>query len=997
MSPQVLDIDPERIPRVSDPAGLARLEEFLAELKHAFPDLYQTLNAPDLRPMLDGIFTNSPFLTQCITKEPEFLGTMMEIGAGETLDQLFDQLRSGLPRILETPALMAELRVAKRRVALLTAIADLGGLWPLEKITGALSEFADIAVDHAVAHLMHQAMDRGDIAWHGEALPTANVTLARHSGYFVLAMGKLGAGELNYSSDIDLICFYDLERVDYIGRKSVQDCMVKLTRELVKVMQERTADGYVFRTDLRLRPDAGATPAAMSTEAAEIYYQSLGLNWERSAMIKARPMAGDLDAGRQFMDQLQPFIWRKNLDFAALDDIRSMKERIHEHNGHTDISVAGQDVKLGPGGIREIEFFVQSQQLTSGGRMPELRDNRTLPMLDILRDQNFIDQKTSTALQDAYRFLRQLEHRLQMVRDEQTHAMPKEPKQISAIANFMAFDDVERFSTTLMHHLGTVRGYFTGLFAGPEDIGGEHEDTRLLLISDDAPARSKQALTDIGYTDADRAATIVARWSSPRYRACRSERAQVLLAELLPSILQSLGATSDPDQALVRFDEFLENLPSGVQMFSLFQSNPKLLELLAQIIGSAPALSAMLGHSSALFDAVLDAGFFEDMPDQQSLRQSLRMALGDARDFQDILDGTRRWANERKFQIGVKTLQGSMDAAEGFTFHTDIAEVSIGALYPAVCDAFIATHGVIPDSQMATIAMGSFGGIETSFTSDLDMIFVYTVPHLEHMSDGKKPLSASQYYARLSQRFINSITAQTSEGRLYEVDMRLRPSGNAGPVALSLDAFDRYQQTQAWTWEHMALTRARVIGAPPDLQHEVEQVIASALCQPRDSDKLLVDVADMRLRLETEFPTSSPWSVKQVRGGLIDIEFVAQYLQLNQAHNIPDILHPKTLTALEQLKKASLLSENDADTLIKAGKLQNAVRGFMRQCMGSDSDPTEIASKDMQASLARAAGARTVTELHANLIKHQEQVQSVYTRLIQAPADAISHQRDSEE
>ncbi|TDI58975.1 MAG: bifunctional [glutamine synthetase] adenylyltransferase/[glutamine synthetase]-adenylyl-L-tyrosine phosphorylase [Alphaproteobacteria bacterium] len=990
-------INPERVPRISDPKGLVRLDDFMAVLSEDHPDLYSALAAPALRPILEGIFTNSPFLSQCIAKEPQFLATIVEVGVEKALDQLYCHLRSTLPKISDTPSFMAQLRIAKRKVALLTALADLGGIWPLEKVTTALSEFADIAVDHTVAHLLHQAMGRGDIAWPEGPVSDAPLDLARHCGYFVLAMGKLGAAELNYSSDIDLICFYDLDHVDFVGRRSVQDCMVRLTRDLVRIMQERTGDGYVFRTDLRLRPDAGATPAAMSTEAAEIYYESLGLNWERSAMIKARVMAGDLEAGRQFLERLKPFIWRKNLDFAALDDIRSMKERIHEHNGHSDISVAGQDVKLGPGGIREIEFFVQSQQLTYGGRMPELRDNRTLVMLDILQKQKFIDPSTSEALAEAYRFLRQLEHRLQMVRDEQTHAMPSAPDQISAIANFMAFDDVEKFSSTMLAHLRTVRRHFLGLFPGRDDDEPEHEDTRLLLVTDEAPERSKQALKDIGFADVDQAAIIVARWASPRYRACRSERAQVLLAELLPLILRSLANTSEPDQALVRFDEFLSKLPSGVQMFSLFQSNPKLLDLLAQIIGSAPALSAMLGRSSALFDAVLDAGFFEDMPDQKSLRQSLKLALGDARDFQDILDGTRRWASERKFQVGVKTLQGSMDADEGFAAHTDIAEVTLGALYPAVYEAYSALHGVIPDSQMATIAMGSFGGMETSFTSDLDMIFVYTVPDMAQMSDGKKPLSASQYYARLSQRFINSITAQTSEGRLYEVDMRLRPSGNAGPVALSLDAFDTYQQSQAWTWEHMALTRARVIGAPPELQNQVERVIKSALCKERDRDQLLVDVAEMRVRLTTEFAVSSPWSVKYVRGGLVDIEFIAQYLQLNHAFTVPEILQPHTLTALQQLKKTSLLNEADAGDLIEALQMQSAVRGFMRQSIGSDSDPTDIASVDMQTALARTAGAETIDVLQSRLIAHQNRVLSIYTRLIKTPADAISRQSKSED
>jgi len=951
---------------------------------------------PAVYPLFEAIFGNSPFLSQCITKEPAFVGHLLEVGPEAACDQLFQALRDKLPTLTDTPTFMREVRIAKRQVALLSAMADIGGVWPLESVTQTLSDFADIAVDHAVAHLLHQSMTRGDLVWPGGQPAPALPALGRESGYFVLAMGKLGGGELNYSSDIDLICFFEHERVEYTGRKSVQDCLVRLTQGLVKIMQERTGDGYVFRMDLRLRPDAGATPACMSTEAAEIYYQSMGLNWERSAMIKARTMGGDIVAGDTFMQRLQPFIWRKNLDFAALEDIRAMKVRIHEHHGHGAIGVVGQDVKLGPGGIREIEFFVQSQQLISGGRMPVLRGNQTVPMLDVFAEYDLIEPSVRDAMQQAYYCLRRLEHRLQMVRDEQTHTMPTDPQAVEQISTFMGYDSVESFGEVLRGHLTIVHGHFNGLFSAPGEEPEDNSVTRGLLRSGEAAPDGLEALADLGFKDPQHMAQLVVNWGSARYRACRSERSQALLTELLPAILNALSATSEPDQALIRFDEFLSRLPSGVQMFSLFQSNPKLLDLLAQIIGSAPPLAAMIGRSSALFDAVLDAGFFAEMPNQQELQQSLDSVLSAAADFQDVLDITRRWVNERKFQIGVKTLQGTIDAEAAFAVQTDLAEVSVQALYPAVCEAFAAIHGVIPNSDMAMIAMGSFGGVETSFTSDLDMIFVYNVEDLDILSDGRKPLSASQYYTRLSQRFINAITAQTSEGRLYEVDMRLRPSGNAGPIALSLEAFDTYQQKQAWTWEHMALSRARIIIGSQKLKEKVNVVIASALSAEREPDALVLAVAEMRRRLATEFTRDGIWQVKHVRGGLVDVEFIAQYLQLRHAKKHPDILSHHTIDVLTALEAADLLSADDSACLIQAARVYGAVRGFMRQCMGNDTDPTLMASADMREKLAHIAGSDDITALEHTIRTLQASVISIYTRLIDDPANAIEQSAETQ-
>lgn len=981
--------EPLTIPPLPGSLAPAELSDILDDMDYlALPTAWQSL--------LQSVFTHSPFLAQSANKEQAFLSRVMEVGFEEAANQFLTNFSGDCLACSDTPSLMSVLRQKKRQIAFLCGLADISGWWQQSQVTRALNDFANAAVSQAVNHLVWLRMQSGDLAWPGGTETSPSPDLARDCGYFVLAMGKMGAGELNYSSDVDLICFYDADKAPYQGRKSIQDCYVRLTRDLVKVLQERTGDGYVFRVDLRLRPDAGSTPPAISTEAAEIYYQSLGMNWERSAMIKAKVVAGDFSAGEDFLSQLEPFVWRKSLDFAALEDIRNMKNRIHEHHGHTAITVAGQDVKLGLGGIREIEFLVQSQQLISGGRNPDLRDNRTQVMLNILADHDHLDPTVANTLNSAYDYLRTLEHRLQMVRDEQTHTMPDTEEDVDRIANFMGYEDTAGFREKTLEVLHFVHDQFTGLF--PEEEARVETTPLQTALSGGANTEDTHAIVaSLGFADADKVLGIVERWRGPHYRACRSERAQALLEELLPTILEALAGTSSPDHALLRFDEFLASLPAGIQMFALFQSNPRLINLLATIVGSAPVLAEMIGRNSALFDAVLDSGFFDTLPDRQSLSDDLDRTMASARDLQDVLDFARRWVHERQFQIGVKTLQGAITAEEAYNGHTLLAELSLCSLYPAVAEAFAEQHGKLTDSGLVTIAMGSFGGLETSFTSDLDMIFVYEVTDLEQPSDGRRPLMASQYFARLSQRYINAITSQTSEGRLYEVDMRLRPSGNAGPIALTLDAFEEYQQNRAWTWEHMALTRARVIAGPQALQEKVSAAILHALCKKREPEALLREVASMRLRLAKEFSSDNPWKLKHHRGGLVDIEFICQYLQLLHAHEKADVLYPSTQQSLKRLQAAGRLDPADADTLISAHKCMSTVRAFMRQCIGADLGPDDIESTDMRQTLAQAAGAQSVDALKQNVYDLQEKVREIYTRIIQQPADALPDQKEPEQ
>jgi glutamate-ammonia-ligase adenylyltransferase len=988
MQDLALRIARDKLPRPQDGSlGAAKLADWRVLVADR-PRLVALSRRPEVEALLLGLFGNSPFLALCAQKAPDTLEDVLAHGPDEAVRRIADEMAATLPGLEAQDAFMRALREARTRLALAVAVADIAGAWPLERVTAALSDFAELAVDHAVAHALRARMASGELAWTlGPGAP-ATPALGRDAGYIVLGMGKLGGRDLNYSSDIDLIVLFDTEAIRYTGRRDPHDCFIRVTRDVVKLLQERTADGYVFRVDLQLRPDPGATPLAISVDAAEIYYQSVGLNWERAAMIKARPIAGDLDAGHGFLDRIKAFVWRKHLDYVALEDIHAMKGRIHSHHKHQGVRVAGQDVKLGPGGIREIEFFVSAHQLISGGREPSLRVRQTLAGVEALRALGTIGDEDARELTAAYRFLRTLEHRLQMINDEQTHRIPDRPDGVAAVACFMAFPDAAAFEAEVLRHLNAVRRRYDELFSDTHTVSAE-ERWNVLFAGGEVPAELLADIRGLGFDGPEAVAEMLRSWETGRYRALRTDRARALLKLLTPVILRAFGRTAEPMKALNRFNDFLARLPSGVQLLTLFQANPNLLELVAEILGTAPALSDFLARNHLLLDSVLSPGFMTRLPDRRELEADLARALGTAADFQDVMDLSRRWANERKFQIGVQLLRGLIDAADAAAAHTMLAEAVIGGLLPAVEEDFARRHGRVVGGGLALVAMGSFGGFETSFTSDLDMIFIYEAPELNAASDGERPLPASQYFARLGQRVINALTAPTGEGRLYEVDMQLRPSGRAGPLAVSVEAFEAYQRGQAWLWEHMALTRARPVAGPPALLERIAAVIRSVLASPRDPDRVLFTVADMRRRLAEQYGTDNPWSVKHVRGGLLDLEFIAQYLQLRHGADHPDIFNPRTVAALRAVGAAGLIQPALADELVRACVLMDAVRGFSRQTLGGDFDPAQHGSPALTSALARATGFDRFEALEAAVLDSEARVRRTFDGMIGEPASRL--------
>ena len=851
-----------------------------ADTRRDFADL-----VPELTGLLAATAGCSPFLKGLMAREDGWLRAALagapEAALAEVLDGMADA---------QGEALGPALRQAKRRVALLAALADLGGVWALEEVTGALTALADRAVDLALQRLVADEIRRGKLPG---AVPEDTATAA---GMVVLAMGKMGAGELNYSSDIDLICLFDDARYgDEAGEARM--AFIRVTRKMAALLSDVTDQGYVFRTDLRLRPDAAVTPVCLSISAAEAYYEAEGRTWERAAYIKARPCAGDLAAGARFLQTLTPFVWRRHLDFAAIQDAYDMRLRIRDHRGlhwgpEGPRAVEGLNLKLGPGGIREIEFFTQTRQLIAGGRDTSLRDRTTVGGLAALAAKGWVQGAVAEELTALYRSHREVEHRLQMVMDAQTQVMPATEEGVARIAAFCG-ESEEEFRKGLLARLARTEHLAEGFFAP-----GEAED---------------------GPDLSDHAKAIVAGWRS--YPCLRSERAQGIFRRLRPQLLKKLARAANEEEALVALDGFLAGLPAGVQIFSLFEANPALVDLIIDIAATAPALARHLSRNAAVLDAVIGGTFWEAWPGKGGLAAALARVLAAAGDYEKQLDAARRWMKEWHFRVGVHHLRGLIDGFEAGKCYADLAEAVVAGLWPCVTAEFARRHGPLPGRGAILLGMGSLGAGRLNAESDLDLILIYDAAGVE-MSDGAKPLATRAYYARLMQAVVTALSAQTAEGRLYEVDVRLRPSGRAGAVATSLEGWRGYQEEEAWTWEHLALTRARVMAGEPGLAGEVEALRRGLVAEKGKGAKVRGDLAEMRARLAAAKPAEGPWEAKNGPGRIMDIELCAELMALISGS-------PARAVEMQLAAGKSLMPQEDRETLLEAYRLMWRV-----QCAG---------------------------------------------------------------
>jgi [glutamine synthetase] adenylyltransferase / [glutamine synthetase]-adenylyl-L-tyrosine phosphorylase len=938
--------------------------------------LRRHLQEPQVRDLVRGIFGTSPFLTSIMQRAPARLAACLQAEPFARFESVRRDMSSGVAAARTVADAMRALRTFKAEVALLTALADLGGVWPVMTVTRVLSEAADAAVQASVRFLFGQAAARGD--WILADLADL-AQPERTSGYMVIAMGKHGAFELNYSSDIDLIVFYDPDKSRLKPSLELQPFMVRITRDLVRMLQERTGDGYVFRTDLRLRPDAGATAVAMSTNAALHYYEAFGQNWERAALIKARAIAGDIDAGERLLGDLAPFVWRKYLDYAAIADIHAMKRQINAFKGFGTIGVAGHNIKVGRGGIREIEFFAQTQQLIAGGRQKGLRVRATLEALDRLVERDWIAAGVAAELGEAYLFLRRIEHCLQMIGDEQTQTLPDDEAGLARVAHIAGFADVAAFSAALVTQLTVVQRHYVRLFESSPALSSSGSNMVFAGEADDPGTVT--ALRALGYSEPTSVIATVRGWHHGRYPAVRTPRARELLTEVQPLLIDALSKTTDPDLAFAGFDRFLSRLPSGVQLFSLLLKNPSLLDLIAAIAGTAPRLADVLGRRRRVIDAVLDPGFFGTIATPQSLRDRIDNELKDIEDQQAFLDQARVTGSEQSFLIGVRVLTGTIGAEQAGPAYALLADHMIRAMAARVMADMELAHGHVPGGEAAVIAMGKLGGREMTAASDLDLIVIYDFDPAATQSDGARPLPPVQYYSRLTQRLISALAAQTAEGALYEVDMRLRPSGQKGPVATQLASFISYQATEAWTWEHMALTRARVVTGSAALTAMVGAAIADTLMRPRDRSRIAADVREMRQRVEADKGTTDIWELKQVRGGLVDLEFIVQHLQLVHGHERPGVLDQNTAASIRKLASAGILSAPHADTLGAAAVLYGNLTQILRLCLTEAFIPAK-APDGLKRLLSGAANLPDFSTLSRHLSETQTAVLALFDELV---------------
>ncbi|MGB0958616.1 MAG: glutamine-synthetase adenylyltransferase [Halocynthiibacter sp.] len=898
-----------------------------AEIKALFSEL-----PAEVQELIAGTAGCSPYLRGLLQKERDWLLEALSGDPHAAMDGLLDEVRAMAPDRLKSG-----LRMGKRRMAILTALCDLGGAWPVLEVTRALTDYADLATDRALKSCVGDMIRRGKIPGQTEEdIETAG-------GVVALAMGKMGAHELNYSSDVDLIVLFDDARFEGLDYMEARQGFIRATRNMSAMMSDITGEGYVFRTDLRLRPDPSTTPVCMAMEAAERYYESVGRTWERAAHIKARPCAGDVRAGEEYLKRLRPFIWRKHLDFAAIQDAHDMRLRIREHKGlGGPITLEGHNMKLGRGGIREIEFFVQTRQIIAGGRDESLRSRETLSALSALVDKGWVGKDVAKVLEKHYLDHREVEHRLQMVNDAQTHDLPNSADGFERLAAFMGETDTKALRRRLHDALEEV-----------------HETTESFFTPDAAAQTPELSGTE---------AEITARW--PTYPALRSERAVEIFERLRPVILERLQKAARPDEALVNFDEFLRGLPAGVQLFSLFEANTQLIDLLVDIVSTAPALSSHLSRHSGVFDAVIGGSFFSEWPEVDGLKQALAKELAPIEDYERRLDRVRRWMKEWHFRIGVHHLRGLIDMETAGAQYAQLAEVVVALTWQDVVAEFARKHGPQPGRGAVVLGMGSMGAGRLNAGSDLDLVVVFDAQDVD-MSEGKRPLGTRPYYARLTQALVTALSAPMSEGKLYEVDMRLRPSGRQGPVASALQGFKEYQKHEAWTWEHLALTRARPIAGNMDLGEEIIDFAHDLLPEKADAKKILPDVQEMRDRLAQAKPGKGVFETKAGPGRIMDIELLAQaatVLSRSTARSTTDQLMAGRMSGF--------LSEAAHARLTEALHLYWSVLGPSRLMEEKELDPEHIGEGGVQ-FLLRSTGAENLDALILDLQATQNDVSAI--------------------
>ncbi|WP_156404813.1 bifunctional [glutamine synthetase] adenylyltransferase/[glutamine synthetase]-adenylyl-L-tyrosine phosphorylase [Sphingomonas sp. Root241] len=830
------------------------------------------------------------------------------------------------------------LRLERRRLALLVALGDLSGRFDLTRVTRLLSDFADDALDRAIRAAIRERTP--------DAAPL---------GFAAIALGKLGSRELNYSSDIDPILIFDPETLPCKPREAPEDAAVRIGRRVIELLQSRDADGYVMRVDLRLRPSPEATPIALPVEAAISYYESQALPWERAAFIRARACAGDIALGEAFLAAIRPFVWRRAVDYGTIREIRDISRRIRDHYAQAQAFGPGYDLKRGRGGIREVEFFAQIHQLIHGGRDSALRVPATRDALAALAADGRIDADDAAALSAAYTELRTVEHRLQMIDDLQTHTLPAGQGALDNVAALHGLPNGAALIERLRPHVERVGGVYDAL-------AGEEEPR---LPAD--PETLEASLKEAGFDHPAGALRIVEGWRGGGYPALRSPQAREALEALLPGLIAAFAQAPDSTHAITRFDAMLSRLPSAINFFRLLEAQPGLRQLLSTILCHAPTLAEQLGRRAELLDGLIDASALDPVADIPTLIGEMAARERGA-DYQWQLEHVRRLVGEKRFALGAQIVAGASDPLEVSYGYARIAEAAIEVLARATVDEFERAHGRVPDSELVILALGRMGGQALTHASDLDLIYLFTGDYAAE-SHGAKPLGAVVYYNRLAQRVTAALSVATAAGPLYEVDTRLRPSGAQGPLSVSLDGFARYQREDAWTWEHMALTRARPVFGSTAARGAVQAIVDDVLNGARPERDILADAIRMRAEMATHKPPAGPLDAKLLSGGLVDLEFAVHVLQLRHK----TAFTPRLREAIRLLAAKGLMP----DTMVEAHALLSRLLVTLRLVAPDAQPPAETT----QALIARAVGLESWDAVVASLEATRQEVAACWAAI----------------
>ena len=883
---------------------------------------------------------NAPYLKSLMERQPELADLLNAENLQASLEWTA-QAGVGAANVRQ------KLRREKQALALTLAIGDLAGQLSLTDIITRLSDFADRALDEALTDIF------------AERYPDAEPR-----GFTIIGLGKHGSRELNYSSDIDPIFLYDPGTIPTRGREEPADSSRRIGQQLVDALNTRDGDGYVFRVDMRLRPSPEVSPVALPVEAAISYYESSALTWEQSAFIRSRVAAGDAALGQYFLETINPFIWRRSLDYGAIQNIGAVTEQIRDHFSAGQKFAPGFDLKRGRGGIREAEFYAQMHQLIFGGRQPELRVPATRDALAALAEAGRIDGVKAQQLSDAYTLYRVIEHRLQMVNDQQTHSLPQDSEQLDRVARLHGLADGEVLLGILAGPVETVGAIYDDLIGPDEskDYPKDQEKLTALLEADNIPHPEVFAAT-------------IGRWRSGKVTALRSAAAIESFEAILPDLTRSIATSPNPQQALIRLDSLIEKLPTVVNFFRMLEARPALREMLGRILSHAPVLAESLSRRTELFGGLIDATALDLPPSVEELIvEFARTEPGD--DYQMLLDRVRARVNEKRFALGVQLIEAAHDPLHIANGYARVAEAAIQVLTAATIEEFGLAHGTIADSEIVILALGRLGGEALTHASDLDLVFLFTGKQ-DQESGGRRPLGATQYYNRLAQRIVAALSVPTAAGPLYEVDTRLRPSGTQGPMAVTMESFRKYQDESAWTWEHMALTRARPVYGSDAVCTKLAETIRHILTKQREPEHLRKEVRKMRLDIVKHKPPKGPLDTKLMEGGLVDWEFIIHFLQLKTG----EALSPQLDKAAATLAKAGHIKGQ----MVASHELMTRLLIALR-LMSPDCDYPPETSRDL---IARAAGQADWNSLLTGYDKARQCVIEEWNRHLRPDPDEI--------